>query len=117
MVDYERLKETLNKKFKEAEEDFNTWFDRFLEEKELSPEAWEITGSDGEINQISSEVVIEAIKNAPPNEQRGIKDMIVKIDFANGDVNDYFKHLAKALVEQRILGRESLECSEAYGTN
>ena len=37
------------------------------------------------------------IENAPAREQDGIKTMLVRIDFANGDVMDYFKHLAGAL--------------------
>lgn len=82
-----------------AAEDFNAWFDRFLEEKQLPYASWELAGTDGTSHHIDSEVVIEAIKNAPPNEQAGIKDEIVKIDFANGDVNDYLKHLAQALVQ------------------
>lgn len=43
--------------------------------------------------------IIENIKATTPEEQAGIKDMIVKIDFHNGDVVDYFRHLAQALAE------------------
>lgn len=78
---------------------FLTWFETFLDEKNLPYEQWEITGPDGTPHMINSEVVIEQIKDAPPHEQAGIKDKIVQIDFANGDVNDYFKHLAEALVQ------------------
>jgi hypothetical protein len=35
---------------------------------------------------------------APEHEQAAIKNTIVRIDFANGDVMHYFKHLAGALV-------------------
>ena len=78
---------------------FNTWFDTFLREKQL-PEVvnWDLTDNQGMNHFIGSAVVIEAIHNCPAKEQAGIKDMIVRIDFVDGDVNDYFKHLAGALI-------------------
>ena len=83
------------------ETDFQVWFKTFLEEKNLPAVDWELTDNQGETNFIGSDVVIEAILGAPAHEQKGIKNMIVKIDFANGDVNDYFKHLAGALINQK----------------
>jgi len=77
---------------------FKKWFDTFLEEKNLPLANWHLTAPNGIVHQISSEVVIEAIAGAPAVEQAGIKNMIVRIDFANGDVNDYFRHLGQALV-------------------
>jgi hypothetical protein len=85
--------------YKTADYSFLTWFETFLEEKNLPYEQWEITGPDGTTHMINSDVVIEQIKDAPSHEQAGIKDKIVQIDFANGDVNDYFKYLAEALVQ------------------
>ena len=43
--------------------------------------------------------IIENIKATIPKEQEEIKKMIIKIDFYNGDVVDYFKHLAQALAQ------------------
>jgi hypothetical protein len=74
------------------------YFDRFFEEKDLPYQEWEIEDKDGLTHFIDSEVVIEAIKNAPENEQAAIETMLTKIDFVNGDVLDYLHHLAKALV-------------------
>lgn len=76
---------------------FTKWFETFLSEKNLPFASWEIEGEDG-THFIDSDVVVESIKSAPINEQVGIKNVIVKIDFANGDVNHFFKHLAGALV-------------------
>ena len=45
------------------------------------------------------EISFANIKATTPEEQAGIKDMIVKIDFYNGDVVDYFRHLAQVLAE------------------
>jgi hypothetical protein len=79
---------------------FNTWFDTFLDEKNLPYASWEITDRAGTVHFIDSDVVIEAIKNAPAQEQKEIKNIIVKIDFHNGDENYFFRHLAHGIVEQ-----------------
>lgn len=71
----------------------------FFAEKDLPFQSWEILSSSGVPHMIDSEVVIEAIMNAPEDEQRKIADIIREIDFRNGDVNHFLKHLAKGLVE------------------
>lgn len=70
----------------------------FFEEKNLPFQAWEITAPDGTIHLIDTEVVKEAIFNAPQHEQQQIANVIRSIDFANGSVNDFMHHLAKGLV-------------------
>lgn len=75
-----------------------TYFDRFFEEKELPYRMWEIV-KDDTVHFIDSEVVIEAIKNAPAGEQKAIRNTLVAIDFRNGDVMHYLEHLAKILVK------------------
>jgi hypothetical protein len=75
-----------------------SYFDRFFEEKDLPYQEWEIEDKDGLTHFIDSDVVIEAIKNAPEHEQAAIEKMLTRIDFVNGDVLDYLHHLAKALV-------------------
>ncbi len=77
---------------------FNTWLDTFIEEKGLDLDhIFEVEGEQYGTNYIPFEVLIETIKNAPKSEQNGIKDMLVRIDFRNGNVMDYFKHLSKAI--------------------
>lgn len=76
---------------------FNEWLDTFIEEKGLDMEAtFEVEGSSG-TNIMPYTVVVEGMKATTSNEQRAIKDMIVKIDFFNGDVLDYFRHLGQAI--------------------
>ena len=76
---------------------FNKWLDTFTEEKELDTETvFEVDGPSGP-NFIPLGCVIEAIKQAPAHEKKGIKTMLVKIDFVNGNALDYFKHLAQAI--------------------
>lgn len=76
---------------------FTKWLDTFTTEKNLDMEqVFTVKGRSGD-NHIPLGCVIDAIKSAPAREQNGIKDMIVKIDFRNGDVYHYFAHLAQAI--------------------
>lgn len=76
---------------------FSQWLDTFVEEKELDQEGiLEVEGPSG-LNLIPLASVLSAIKQAPEHEQTAIKDKLVKLDFVNADVNDFFKHLAGAL--------------------
>ncbi len=76
---------------------FSTWFDTFNEEKGIEPdEVINVKGPSGN-NHIPLGALFDIIKGAPKSEQEGIKKMLVKIDFANADVRDYYRHLAKAI--------------------
>ena len=79
---------------------FNSWFDTFLEEKNLPYSSWDFIDRAGTTHFIDSDVVIETIKNASSEDQKKIKNIIVQIDFRNGDVNHFFQHLAQGIVEQ-----------------
>jgi len=73
------------------------WIDRFVSEKELDTEhVFEIEGESGP-NFIPLAVVIEHIKIATRQEQVQIKNVLVKIDFANGDPMHFFNYLAQAI--------------------
>lgn len=76
---------------------FNKWFTTFLEEKDLPFESFTVTATDGVEHIMDTDVVIEAIKSCPAREQNGIKDMLVRLDFANANVNGYLKHLGQGL--------------------
>ena len=76
---------------------FTSWLNTFIQEKGIDLErGLEVEGPSG-TNFMTVGIVVDAIKNTSSNEQAGIKNMIVKIDFVNGDVVDYFKHLAQAI--------------------
>lgn len=80
------------------EQTFSQWLDTFVEEKNLNTEyVFEVEGEEWGTNYIPLACVIDAIKQANQEEKKAIRDMIVRIDFYNGDVMDYFKHLAKAI--------------------
>ena len=70
----------------------------FFEEKQLPDVSWELTANDGTAHFIGSAVVIEHMATASAAEQNKIADVIRRIDFVNGDVNDFLKHLAGALI-------------------
>ena len=76
---------------------FSKWLDTFLEEKGIDMEdVLEVKGRSG-INWMPVGVVVSAMKRAPAHEQRGIKTMLVKIDFYNAPVLPYLAHLAQAI--------------------
>lgn len=74
------------------------YLETFFAEKQLPPATWELTNDRGTTHWIDSEVVIEHIGRACTAEQNKIADVIRQIDFANGNVNDFLKHLAGALI-------------------
>lgn len=76
---------------------FTQWLDTFLSEKGIDLDApFTVEGKSGP-NFMTVETVVEAMKSAPKREQEQIKTTFVKIDFANGDVMHFIKHLAKAI--------------------
>lgn len=76
---------------------WNEWLDTFLDEKNIDrEELLEVKGPSG-MNIIPVGVVADAMKAAPFEEKKKIRDVLVKIDFHNGDVLHFFKHLADAL--------------------
>ena len=74
------------------------FLETLLEEKGIDIETpIEIEGESG-INFMEVGTVVEHILIAPKHEQTKIKDILVKIDFQNGDILHFIKHLARALV-------------------
>jgi len=72
---------------------FNKWLDTFIEEKGIDLEEYfEIDN-----NLIPYGVIIEHIKITSNEEQKQIKNMLVRIDFVNGDVKQYLRHLGQAI--------------------
>jgi len=77
---------------------FTKWLRTFVSEKGLDTEqVFEVMGPEWGLNSIPLGVVLEHIEITTPAEQAAIKSTLVKIDFCNGDVMHYFRHLAQAL--------------------
>jgi hypothetical protein len=80
-------------------DNFNQWFDTFIQEKNIDlSDCFEIEGPSG-TNHFSYEVIAELIKISPQHEKKNIKNVLVMIDFRNGDVKHFLKHLAKAIAK------------------
>lgn len=79
---------------------FDRWLDTFLREKEIDLEAtFQLMGEKTGWNLIPYGSVVELMKKAPAAEQAQLKTMLVKIDFVNGDVRDFMRHIMKAVVK------------------
>ena len=79
---------------------FNNWIDTFLSEKGIDAEDRVSAQGDMGTNSIPVGCLVDMMKQAPAHEQRGIKAMLIKIDFiapGRKPVLDYFAHLAKAV--------------------
>ena len=76
---------------------FDDWLDTFVQEKQFDTEQiLEVEGDSG-TNFIPLQILLDTIKTTSTNEQKKIKDMLVRIDFHNGDCIHFFKHLAQAI--------------------
>lgn len=76
---------------------FKNWIETLVEEKNIDLETIiEAEGNSG-INFIPFSVLLDAMSKANPDHQKEMKKTLVMIDFKNGDIMHYFKHLAKAI--------------------
>ena len=77
---------------------FNQWIDTFVSEKGIDQEQIiEVEGGVFGTNFIPCGVVIENIKTTSEEEKQQIKDILIQIDFSNGDVMHFLRHLAQAI--------------------
>jgi len=70
------------------------YFKRFFDEKELDYVTWDING-----HIIDNEFVIDYLINLQEvGLRRKIKTQLKKIDFMNGDINNFLKYLAEFII-------------------
>lgn len=81
---------------------FEKWLDTFIEEKGIEAEEMFSLDISESWNLVQVGVVIEYIKNLPVENQEQTKEMLVKIDFQNGDVRHFLKYIAKGIVTGQI---------------
>tara|TARA_R100000734_G_C3250388_1_gene52163 strand:+ start:382 stop:633 length:252 start_codon:yes stop_codon:yes gene_type:complete len=79
---------------------FNNWLDTFIDEKNINKHDTFEINKNGTLNIISYGSIIDHIKITSKQEQEQIKKTIVKIDFFNGDVLHFFRHLGQALAKE-----------------
>lgn len=70
----------------------------FFSEKEVPEQNWKLVDKARFVHHISNVSVVEHMVNCGTREAAAIRDTLVRIDFHNGDVNHYLKHLAGALI-------------------
>ena len=76
---------------------FSQWIDTFLEEKEIDQDQMvEVKGRSG-MNIMPLSAIIKTAKGCPADEKRDIKRILVEIDFKNGDVMHFFRHISQAV--------------------
>ena len=80
---------------------FSKWLETFVAEKDFDLSEY-VEAGDGTMLQVGD--VLSAFNSAPVNEQAFIKEIMVQIDFKNGDFMDFFQYAAKALDKTYKLG-------------
>lgn len=75
------------------------YINNLIEEKGLDIQTTIDAQGPSGLNIIPLGVVVEHILIAPITEQNQIKKTLIKIDFYNGDVMHFFKHLAGAIAQ------------------
>jgi|TARA_B100000035_G_scaffold300773_1_gene296760 hypothetical protein len=81
-----------------------TFFNTFFEEKGLTEEIYEVEAKNdgifGATHLIPTTAVIERIKTTRGEEAKKIEAILRELDFRNGDVHHFLRHLAQAMAEQ-----------------
>lgn len=76
---------------------YEQYITALFEEKRIDLEqTLEVEGPSG-TNFMPASMVVDAIKNAGHNERPAIRQTFQKIDFHNGDIMHFVRHLAQAL--------------------
>ena len=79
---------------------FKNWIDTFIEEKDLPMEDTFTIDKNGTMNIMSYKTIYEHILIANDDEQKQIKNMIVQIDYMNGNILNFFQHLGKLIAKE-----------------
>ena len=77
------------------------YLETLIEEKGLDLEATiiEVEGEEWGLNIIPLGAVVDFILTSGEANQKAVKNTLVKIDFLNGDVMDFFSHVAKFMAK------------------
>ena len=78
--------------------EFKNWLDTFIKEKKLHNKTFKISYA-GAIHHISTDTLLDLIREAPADIQTSFKNVIAKIDFYNGDLNQFLEGFAKCYIE------------------
>lgn len=81
-------------------DDFRTWIDTFLEEKDVCMEHSFNFDYNGGFIDISLEQIIEQVCISDADAQKAVKHYLVQIDSANRDVMHFFKFLGRGMADK-----------------
>jgi len=79
---------------------FKNWIDTFIEEKDLPMEDTFTIDKNGTMNIMSYKTIYEHMLIANDQEQEQIKNMIVKIDYMNGNILNFFQYLGGLIAKK-----------------
>jgi len=77
----------------------NSYLNMYFSEADIPYTTFKVKDSQGLTHDIPNGVVVEHMAKTRGSERKKIEDIIRKIDFANGNVNHFLKHLAGAIAE------------------
>ena len=81
-----------------------SYLNLFFAEKDIPEKVFIKEDSEGMTHFIPNGCVVEAIASADDDARGKIADTLRKIDFHNGDVNDFLDHLAGWLADEMRMG-------------
>ena len=79
---------------------FKNWIDTFIDEKDLPMEDTFTIDKNGTMNIMSYKTIYEHMLIANDQEQEQIKNMIVKIDYMNGNILNFFQYLGGLIAKE-----------------
>ena len=82
-----------------TERDFETWFDDFISEKQIDPDMPLNIEVGEQFHIMVVQNVIDLIKSSSKEDKKAIMKMLIRIDFFNQSVTDYFEFLVECFVK------------------
>lgn len=76
------------------------YYQALFEEKGLEDQTFEVKDNSGDIHYFESEFVVELLNSFDSDIQEQIKEKLIKIDFMNGDITHFIKHVLTGYVNQ-----------------
>jgi hypothetical protein len=80
---------------------FTNWLNTMIEEKGLENHLLDLSELDV-INGVPVRDIVDYLCQLPVSEQKKVKTILVKIDFQNGDICHFFKHIAKGIITGQL---------------
>lgn len=82
-----------------TESNFSEWLDVLLEEKGISEDDTFELEVNGEWHCMEVGFIVHMMKHSDSQEQAKMKDILIKLDFQNGDIMHFIKHLAVGYIK------------------